>query len=504
MTDSPPPDADERRRVRHAVIAAAIPAAVAFVIYVVSSVTRHLRFGSGSWDMGCYVHNLYILGFGKPPVSSVLGDAAFWGGTNHFMPSLYLAAPLAWTGVTSSLLVLQAALVAGAVIPLALLAHRRGLGPFTVAGVSLAYLFAVGTQTMIEFDVHEIAPVPLLLFLSLWAFETNRRALALASLVVMAGTKESAIVYAAAVGLWLAVTARGRRVEGVAIFLALLAWFFVVTQVIQPAFLEEGSKGMIHVARFKALGASPAEIASSVVLHPLRTLTTMISPAPKAQTLLLTTGGFAFLPLLAPEAWLLAGPTLAERFLSDKREMWGLGFHYSLVLVGVWAFGAISTLAWLKRTRLGARAPTRAFDVVAGVALVAALVATNAAAPFPPEFSSLQKPYMARPDEVARYERALAVIPDGAKVVAQNHFLPHLAFRQFIWQPEQRFVERADFIVLDENASPWPHTKAYVQRLVAQLRADPRFTIRFEEGSTLVFARTAASPSPAPTDRTPR
>lgn len=476
-------------------VAAALPAAVAFVVYCVVSVTRHLRFGSGSWDMGCYVHNLFLLGFGKPPVSSVLGDAHFWGGTNHFMPSLYLAAPLAWTGWTSSLLVLQAALVAAATVPLALLAHRRGLGPFAVAGVSLAYLFAVGTQTMINFDVHEIAPVPLCLFLALWGFEAGRRAVAWPALLVLAGTKESAIVYAAAVGLFVAATMRDRRLEGLVIFAALLGWFFIVTSVIQPAFLEEGSRGMIHVARFKALGGSPGEVATRALLHPLDTVGMLFQPGPKAQTLAVTAGGFAFLPVFAPEALLLAGPNLAERFLSDKREMWGLGFHYSLVLVGIWAFASILALARLKRivARWAPRLRARAFDVGAGALLVGGLAASHLAAPFPPEFATLHKPYMAQPAAVERYRRALAVIPEGASVVAQNHFLPHLAFRQYIWQPERRFVERAEFILLDSAASSWPHSPAYVHRLIADLRADPRFVPVFEEGTTVVFARRPSS-----------
>jgi uncharacterized membrane protein len=487
-------------------LAAALPALLAFVVYVVFSVTRHLRFGSGSWDMGCYVHNLYLLGFGKPPVSSVLGDAHFWGGTNHFMPSLYLAAPLAWTGSTSILLVLQAALVAAATLPLALLARRRGLGPAAIAGLSLAYLFAVGTQTMINFDVHEIAPVPLCMFLALWGFESGRRGVAWASLLVMAGTKESAIVYAAAVGLFVGATVRGRRLEGLFAFALFLSWFFIVTTVIQPAFLEEGARGMIHVARFQALGEGPLDIAKNAALHPLRTLSMLVTPETKAQTLAITAGGFALLPLLAPEALLLAGPNLAERFLSDKREMWGLGFHYSLVLVGICAFASVLALARLKRllARLLPSTSARAFDVGAGLVLVAATILSHRSAPFPPEFATLHKPYMASAAEAGRYRRALALVPDDARVVAQNHFLPHLAYRQHIWQPHRRFVERAEWVVLDARASPWPHNAAHVRQLIDDLRADPRFVPAFEEATTVVFRRwTPADAPPAPAGRTP-
>lgn len=476
-------------------LAAGVPALVAFVAYCVVSLARHARFGSGSWDMGCHVHNVWLLSHPwQPQVSSVLGDANFWGGTNHFMPTLLLAvplAPIAAAGFTGVLLVLQALVVALAVVPLALLAHRRGLGPFTVAAVSVTYLLHVGTQTFINFDVHETAAVPLFTFVALYAFERDRRVLAYVALVLLAGLKESAIVYAAGVGAWLVVTTRGKRLEGACIFAAFMALFFVVTALIQPALLEEGSKGMIHVARFKALGASPGEIARSVVLHPIDTLSLLFAPAPKAQTLAVTAGGFAFLPLIAPEALMLAGPTLAERFLSDKREMWGLGFHYSLPLIGAWAFATVHALSRLQ-TGLAARVPSRAFDVASGGVLIVAFVSSQVFAPFPPELSTVQKPYMANDDDVARYQLALAVIPEDGKVVAQNHFLPHLAYRQFIWQPDDRFIERADVVVLDTEASPWPHNARHVRRLVDKLRADPAWTIAFQEQSTVVFQRAGA------------
>ncbi len=481
-------------------VAAIVPATIAFVAYCVVSLARHAHFGSGSWDMGCHVHNLWLLAHPwQPQVSSVLsspaGDVNFWGGTNHFMPTLLLAVPLAPIvdlGFTGALLVLQALVVALAVVPLALLAHRRQLGPVVVAGVSIAYLFAVGTQTMIDFDVHETAPVPLLTFVALYAFERDRRVVAYVALLLLAGCKESAIVYAAGVGAWLVVTTprpllSRRRIEGACIFVFFIALFFFVTAVVQPALIEDGAS-MIHVARFKALGASPSEIASSVVLHPIDTLARLFSPAPKGQTLAVTAGGFAFLPLLAPEALMLAGPTLAERFLSDKREMWGLGFHYSLPLVGAWAFATVHALGRL-RARLASPARVRAFDVVAGVALLVSCVASNMAAPFPPELATVHKQYMANDVDTDRYRRAIAVVPEDAKVVAQNHFLPHLAYRQFIWQPYDVFIDRADFVVLDPKASAWPRTAREMRFLADRLRVDPAWTIVFQEESTVVFKR---------------
>jgi uncharacterized membrane protein len=469
-------------------LAAGAPALVALIVYVVFSVTRHVRFGSGSWDMGCYVHNLFLLGFAQPPVSSVLGDANFWGGTNHFMPSLYLVAPLAWTGATSSLLVVQAAVVALAVVPLAWLAERRGLGPCAIAAVSVAFLFAVGTQSFIEFDVHEVAPVPFLLFTALLAFDlppsTRTRVVAFAALVVLAGCKESAIAYAAAACALAAVAYRAHRVPAAVGALAFTGAFVLVVRVIQPALLEPGGT-MLHEGRF---AGGLTGLVGHIVAHPFATVAQVFAPAPKASTLANIAGTFAFLPALSPAAWLLAAPNLVERFLSDKREMWGLGFHYSLYLVAVCAYGAVLVLGQI-RSRVVLRMSERAVDGALGAIIAAAFVASIALSPVTPEFASLHKPYMADDARVERYRRALAIVPDDAKVVAQNHFLPHLAFRRFIWQPYEKFVARADYVILDVTDSPWPHSARHVADLDRRLAADPAWRAAFSEGSTRVYAR---------------
>ncbi len=452
---------------------------LAFAVYCVFSITRHRAFGSGSWDMGCYVHNVYLLGFLKPPVSSVLGDANFWGGTNHFMPSLVLAAPLAWFGSTSSLLVLQALCVAAAVLPMAAWAARRGAPASSIVAVAVAYLFAVGTQSMINFDVHEIAPVPVLMFAALWAFAVGRTKMGLVAVVVMAGCKESAILYACSFACALALTDKKHRRVLLWLAAAMAIWFVVVIAVIQPALLEPGAR-MLHVDRFEG---GVWGTALRALRHPVDTAWSLVSPAPKGSSLATTTLGFAFVPLLSPSAWLFALPNLAERFLSNKREMWGLGFHYSLVLVAACAYGTLDVAARLRHS-----VSERAAHAVA-VLVGAGFVLSLALSPVALEFVELHKSYMADDATVARYRRALTFVSDSAKVVAQNHFLPHLAFRQFIWQPQQRFVARADVVIVDSAASAWPNSPAYIAQLIASLSRDFAWRIAFHEDTTFVFVR---------------
>jgi uncharacterized membrane protein len=484
-----------RRAPRAHLLAALLPATCAFVIYTLWSVTRHLRFGSGSWDLGIYNHNAWLFAHGKPFISSVLGDVSFWGGTNHFMPSLVFTAPLAWmmevSGTTSLLLVAQAALIALAAVPLAALARRFGLGPLATGAVCSAFLFHVGVQSAANFDVHEIAPVPLLLFTALWAAYAGKRWLVYAALLVLIGTKESAILYGAATGMMIALFVPGFRRDGAAIAALCVLWFYVVTGVIQPALLEPGGK-MIHVLRFSAFGTTTADATLGMLAHPGRALVTLFTPPEKMQTHAVTWGAFAFLPLASVEAMLLALPNLAERFLSDKREMWGLGFHYSLVTAGYAAFGSAIVLGRI-RNRLRMQSLDGRFDVFALALLTSTTIFSCALSPIGFELSSLEKSYFATPAEAERYRRALALIPDDANVVAQNHFLPHVSLREHVWLPEQRFIERAQWVVLDPAASPWPHNAKHVQRLLDGLRQDARFELVFSEQTTFVWRRREGS-----------
>jgi uncharacterized membrane protein len=429
---------------KHTAAVVAVLTVVSGVVYSVYSVTRHARFGSGSWDYGCYVHNAWLfahgVAFDVTARSAVLGDVAFWGGTNHFMPSLLFTAPVSWlmeaTGSTSWLAIAQVLVVVVAAIPLAYAAHRRGLGTALTSAVVVAWLLHVGTQAALLFDVHEVAPAPALLFSLLVVVDDapSRRRVLLVCVcaAVLAGTKEGSWLYVAGVGALLAARRPGWRRVGAGLIVGGSVGFVVVVGLVQPALIEPGAS-MLHASRFVAVDGSGSGIGNALrswLMHPGQATRALWSPAEKLGTLTTSLAGFSALPLFSAEALLLGLPNLAERFLADKREMWGLAFHYGLYTAAWLAWGAVDVLGRLKLSQKQQHAA--AFVVLTGV------VATFVGSPRAPDLLHLQQPYFASADDVARFERALAVVHDDDKVVAQNHFLPHLALREHIWLPEDR------------------------------------------------------------------
>lgn len=496
---------DDRARARAYHAAWIVPAVVATTIYSIWSITRHESFGSGSWDLGCHVQNTWQIAHGTGFMSTVLPGVNFMG--DHFMPVLFLAFPLAYLGGGSVLLFAQAVIVALAAWPLALLARRGGVGPLATTAIVIAYLFHPGTLSMISFDVHEIAPVPFGMLFAVYGFVVGRRAIAYPSLLLVASCKESAILYAGAIGAWLFLTKPGKRVEGLIVGAACVAWFFIVVGKIQPKLLEGGAWGMIHLARFSAFGDSLTSAALNMALHPGKVVLHLVSPAEKLATLQTTFGAYGLLPLAAPDALVLASTNLMERFLADKREMWGLGFHYSLTLVGVAAYASVVAAARVARAahavieRLRGAPVDVARPIDAGLAAFVLLSTIGAAALLAPgyELATLHKPYFSKPAQIEINKRAVAFVPDGAAVVAQNHFVPHLARREKIWMPEWKFLPEAEYVVLNPTESPWPKDARFIVDMTRKLLQDPQWTLVFSEGTTVIFRKGGGAPV-QPTD----
>ncbi|HEY1100043.1 MAG TPA: DUF2079 domain-containing protein, partial [Myxococcota bacterium] len=432
---------------RRWVLGAGIVGAVGVVVHGLWSVTRHLRYGSGSWDYGCYVHNAWLFASGAAfdvdARSAVLGDVAFWGGTNHFMPSLVVTAPLGWlmrvSGDTAVLAMAQVVVVVAAVVPLALAAHKRGVTPLVSTTIAAAFIFHLGTQAALFFDVHEVALVPALLLAALVVVDNAPSAARILGVVVLVvllgGTKEGSWLYVASFGALLVVARPGWRRVGAAIVVSGVVGFVVVVTVIQPALIEPGAQ-MIHAARFVAVDDGGSGIGPAIrswLMHPGRATASLLLPVQKAATLSTSMLGLAFLPVLSAEAIVLALPNLVERFLADKREMWGLAFHYGLVTATYLAWGAVDVAGQLHRRRIVS--PT-----FLAALIVVSTVTSFVVSPRAPDLAHLEQPYFASAADVARFDRALAVIDDvadaDAAVVAQNHLLPHLAARAHIWLPE--------------------------------------------------------------------
>lgn len=459
---------------------------------------RHWAFGSGSWDMGCYVHNAFLVSRFLPTISTVLGGADFIG--DHFSVGLYLYAPYFWLwGSAYGLIFLQALNLAVTTPAVYAIARAHGASPGASSAVGLATGLSFGLQSAAFFDVHAITLGFGFFAAGLWAVETRRLWLATALLFVFSLFKESIGLYIVGLGLWLLLrgatsAARERRRDfafGGAWIAVGSLWFVVVNRVIVPWFRARGSAPEPHET-FTDFGPTVLQAALGVASDPLTAAWFMFVGDEKLMSWFATLANAGWLTLAAPSVLVAGLPLLAERFLSSKSSMWHMGFHYAAPLCLYAGWGAARVIAraegWVRRRSYEVR-PTPA---VATFVLTMAALTLGFGYRHPSNFLEWRYAYYAGAEQRAANAAATAWLRENAprgRVAAQNRLLPHVASRRFIYRLEQ--WDRADWVLLSLGEDAWPYSARFVRDLARRLDRSADWSVAFDRGGTRIYRRSA-------------
>ncbi|MFE2111656.1 DUF2079 domain-containing protein, partial [Kitasatospora sp. NPDC059463] len=293
------------------------------VLYSCVAVNRHRRMLTQAYDLGIFEQAVRAYADGRAPVVLLKGPGYHLLG-DHFHPLLATLAPFYRVFPSAvTLLVAQAVLMALAVVPLSRWAHRVG-GPRLAGAVGCLTGVSWGIVEAVADDFHEIAfAVPLLAFAAT-ALGRGRPVAAVLWALPLVLVKEDLGLTVAVVGaLVCARAARGSGIRALGFGVALfgLAATALTMLVVLPSFNPGGDFAYWgQVGAGEAAGA-PWETAVRLVWPPLKWLLLGLAAA---------TAGF--LGLRSPLA-LLCVPTLGWRLIADNPHYWGVGYHYSAVLM---------------------------------------------------------------------------------------------------------------------------------------------------------------------------
>ncbi|MFH9978386.1 DUF2079 domain-containing protein [Streptomyces sp. NPDC017179] len=387
-----------------------------FVMYAALSLHLHHRMITSSYDLGIFEQVVRSYAEGHLPVSEVKGQGFPVLG-DHFSPILALIAPLYWVWQgAETLLVVQAALIAVSVVPLALWV-RRTLGIPAAAVIGVCYGLSWGIASAVGYDFHEVAFAVPLLTLSLTALGNDRLVAAGCWALPLLLVKEDLGLTVLAIGLVIA--RRGNRRLGLSAAGAGITGAALTLFVILPAFSPSGS--FAYWSLMQDPPGAPGTAGSGAggglldLLH--RGTIGLVTPQTKVTTLLLVLAPTLFLALRSPLLW-VAVPTLVWRFASNNGLHWGAGTHYSLVLMPVVFAAFVDALV-----RRGTSGPSLRRYLAGSAAITLAIL---------PSFALFQlfQPETWRTDpRVAVAHRLMNFIPDGATVQASDHLVPQLTNR---------------------------------------------------------------------------
>lgn len=495
------PSAQSRRQERSGpALAFTVLLALVFTVFVsVWTVSRVLSFCAPTYDFGIFSQMFYKMRTTGLPETTLERDGLLSHFQVHVSPIYYLMLPAYCLFPTpATLQVLQALILASAVIPLWKLGKLHHFSPWARAllcALLLAYpAYSGGTG----YDLHENAFLtPLLLWL-FYGIDSRKSLLAMVSCALTLLVKEDAAVYTAVVGLWVLVRAalcpgKNRRWEtaaGCAVFAGSVVWFALVT-----GYLAKFGDGVMtyRYSNFLYDGSSSlVTVIKAVILCPMKAVYECVDPE-KLEFIALTMGPLLGLPLLTRryERLILLIPYLLVNLMSDYTYQHDIFFQYT--------FGSTACLFYLVTVNLAdltteiRNAALRWTPLIlagATTCLLLSLWVVPTAVSYPCRYLSCRSYYQ----EVSDFLRQ---IPEDASVTATTFYTVPLSQRDILYDVRYSSIAHileTQYIVLsltDESsyAAYASHGENGLENLTALLEENGYRRVQELEGTLVIYQK---------------
>ena len=426
---------------------AVVGATVLFFLFVsVWTVCRVYSFSVPTYDFGIFAQMFHSMKTTGLPMTTVERDGMLSHFAVHVSPIYYLMLPFYWiVPIPATLQVLQAAVLASAVIPLWKLGKHHNLTPvmrFYLCLLLLVYpAYAGGTS----YDIHENAFLtPLILWL-LYGIDRKDGKIAAIAAVLTLMVKEDAAVYVAVVALYLLVRSGLRQEKwglktGALLLAGALAWFAAVTGYLANSgdgvmtyrydnFIYDGSKSLVTVVK-------------AVLLRPMKAVFECVDKE-KLQFIGLTMVTLAFLPLMTRryERLILLIPYVLVNLMSDYKYQHDIFFQYT--------YGSTACLIYLVMTNLADWKK----EMYRFGALILAVTISFGCFYFQVVPKAIKYPKYC--DTYAGYYNALRnvldTVPDDVSVAATTYYTTHLSDREILYDiryAKQAHVLSCEYVVV--------------------------------------------------------
>ncbi|MDD4546641.1 MAG: DUF2079 domain-containing protein [Oscillospiraceae bacterium] len=426
--------------VKKAVIVVSAAAAF-FVIYVGGLTTlRYLNYSTSTYDMGIFSQMFYYMKETMLPNTTCERSELLSHFAVHLSPMFYVLLPGYF--IFSSpvyLQIMQALVVASAVIPLFLIARRHKLSYKVIAVICISFCFHPGLGGSCFYDIHEnMFLAPLVLWL-LYFTDNKQWKFAYIFALLTCLVKEDAALYVACIALYLFFSKKEFK-HGITLFSFCVTYFLLAISYLNNFgdgamigrygnFISNQEWGLLSAVR-------------TVILNPAY-LITEVFVQEKILYMLIMLLPLAFLPLLNRNLsqLLLLIPFLVVNLLSDYPYQHSIYFQYNFGTLAFFYYLAILNIPHLGKNfkKYGIT-----FMVAASVILFISQLGG---------YTDNIKTYINKHDNIKQINMALEAIPEDATVRASGFFVPKLSSRKVIYdiQYSENVEEavNAEYIVID-------------------------------------------------------
>ena len=409
--------------------AAGIAAAAFFVLVALWTACRVFSFSVPTFDFGIFAQMFHSMKTTGLPITTVERDGALSHFAVHVSPIYYLLLPFYYiVPHPATLQVLQAAVLASAVIPLWLLGKHHNLKPavrFMLCLLLLLYpAYAGGTS----YDIHENAFLtPLLLWLFYGIDRRNGIITATAAILTLM-VKEDAAVYVAVVALYLLLRTALRQdrkwglTAGAALLVLSVGWFLATT-----SYLATSGDGVMTYRYDNFMyddSDSLVTVIKAVLLCPMKALFECVDKE-KLPFIGMTLGALAGIPLMTRryERLILLIPYLLVNLMTDYKYQFDIFFQYT--------YGSTACLIYLVLVNLADWKNDARRVAALGLALVISFGCFwNQIIPKAVKYPTYCKTYAGYYDAL---RAVLDEIPDGASAAATTYYTTYLSQRDVLY-----------------------------------------------------------------------
>ena len=400
-------------------------ALVFFLIVSTWTVARVLSFSAPTFDFGIFAQMFHSMKTTGLPITTVERDGPLSHFAVHVSPIYYLLLPFYYlVPRPETLQVLQAAVLASAVIPLWKLGKHHGLTPVCRLLLCAALLLYPAYAGGASYDIHENAFLtPLILWL-LYGIDRRSIPVTAVSALLNLMVKEDAAVYVAVAGLYLLIKGALEKdkkwdlIAGGALLTAAVIWFATVT-----GYLSSSGDGVMtyRYKNFMYDGSdSLVTVIKAVLLCPMKAVFECVDPE-KLEFMALTLLPLGCLPLITRryERYILLIPYLLVNLMSDYQYQHDIFFQYTYGATGFLVYLTLVNLADIRVDNIRLAALGAAAAIGFGCFTVQVM-------PKVLRYTGYLSTYGAYYDSV---REVLDAVPEGASVAATTYYTTYLSDR---------------------------------------------------------------------------
>lgn len=474
---------------------ATIVLALGFVGFVSAwGISRVLSFSTPNYDFGIFSQMFYNMKETGLPMTTVERDGLLSHFAVHVSPIYYLMLPFYCLAPTpATLQVLQAIVLASAVIPMWLIGKRHGFSPWLRVLMCAAVMLYPTTAGGTSYDLHENCfLLPLVLWL-LYAIDMENPWLCGLFGILTLCVKEDAAVYVAVAGLYLLVrtlaTPCANRTKniltGLGLLLGSIVWFAAVT-----GYLAAYGDGVMTYRYQNFMydgGNSLLTVVKAVLMSPMKMLFECVDPE-KTNYLLQTMLPLLGLPFITRkfDRYILLIPYILLNLMSDYVYQHDIFFQYN--------FGSSAFLLYLTAVNLSdlrinwVRVTATAAAVAVSLIYFCSLII--------PKGSQYIESHQKYKDYYTGVAQALDQVPDDTSVATGTFYVTYLSQRSTLYDIRYCSKEHlldCEFVVLKCNSEN--DYKKYTQYGnsgfdgIVNLLEDNGYELYYQYGSVLVIYR---------------